>query len=308
MGKLVKSVFGILLLAAAVSPAGAADMILDGEPGCLAIGGIWGGGTCHVTDFTIAAGTNLIVMPGVRLTSDGYFTANGPIHNYGTFEPGGIIVNNAIILNWGTLINRGWLHPHSAIENEGIFENRGLLDICMGVVRNHAYMHNMDIIENWYMIENEGLLVNDGYIHNPDLGFVGITNFGAIENNETVDNEGVVLCACGAAWYGSGFLSGNPIEYESCDPGEAIRRLQESVMDLGPTGKDRLSKEEIIGLVKVLGRGGKRLAMGHPDLALENLEVFVGEVGRIVAEGGLAAWIGQMLVARGDRIIEQVSP
>jgi len=300
--------FVALLLAAAASPAIAEDLILDGEASCLAIGGVWDAvETCHVNDFTIAAGTTLVVMPGVTIISEGSLVIAGPLINHGTFVANGIIGTSAVIRNTGTFRNYGWLHPESPIENEGVFENEGLLDVCIGVVRNHAYMHNTGGIDNWGRIENDGLIVNDGYIYNPDLGFVGITNFGAIENNHFVDNEGVVLCACGAAWYGSGSLTGNPVEYEPCDPGETIRRLVESVMDLGPTGKDRLSKGQIIGLVKVLGRAGKRLSMDHPDQARENLEVFVDEVGCLVAEGEMAVWIGQMLVARADRIIELLS-
>jgi len=302
--KLILKFFSVALLPAlAAVPAVAVEHVLDGEASCLALGGAWDAGTCRVHNYSIPFGTTLIVMPGITLVSESYFTVSGALVNHGTFIGYGIIPNYGPITNTGTFWNRAWLHPEGPIDNHGVFENEGLLDVCVGVVRNHAYFHNADTIENWGVIENDGLLVNDGYIHNPDLGFTGITNRGAVENNGMVDNEGILLCTCGAAWYGSGSVWGNPVEFAPCDAGPAIEGLTASVIELGPLGKACLSKTEVISLIQDLGRAGKRLAMGRPDLAVALLESFVGQVCRLVAGGKLPAYAGQELVARADRII-----
>jgi len=244
---------------------------------------------------------------GVTLRTEDRATLWGDVWNYGTLISVGITVNEAAIHNWGNLINRGWLHPHNIIENGSVFENEGLLDVCSGLVLNRAYFHNTDSVETWGGMENEGFFVNDGYIHNPDLNFVGIINRGTVENNEHVDNEGIIYCTCGAAWYGDGTLWGNSIQHESCDPVCAIQRLRAQVIKLGPQASGVLSKQQVIPLVRCMDRAGKWLLNGHSVRAGLVLEDFTYEVDRLVFDEELAFYIGLNFVARAGVLIDSLA-
>ena len=293
-----------------VTPAHAAEIVVDGQDACLAIGGDWASGeTCVVHRLVVPQGTTLVIAAGVGLASDGpirnygvldtrgWFRPDGPTLNRGTLITRGITVNGDELTNEGTFLNYGWLHPHSRIASYGVFENEGYFETCTGQFENYGYMRNGNAIENWGgLIVNHAIAVNDGYIYNPS-DWYEIANYGGFENNGEVINHGVLPVGCGGAWYGTGTFSGNPVEYEPCDPALAIEQLNADIFELGPQQEDFLTKAQVVSLTSKTARAGKR-----PGESAALVEAFVEEVGELVADGVLPRHIGASLIGRVDRI------
>lgn len=305
------AVLVLLLSSCLVAPARSADIVIDGEAGCTAIGGEWTAPvTCAVHHLVVQAGTTLVFAAGVGLVSDGpafnygvvethdYFRSDGPFYNRGSLLTYGLTVNENLLSNERTFLNYGWLHLHGLIANYGWFENEGTLETCAGPFVNYGYMRNGNAIENWgTLIVNHGIAVNEGYIYNPDSDWYRIPNYGGFENSGVVDNDGSMPVGCGGAWYGDGHYGGNPVEYEPCDPAVAIGVLNAYISGLGAQGSDILTKAQIVSLTSKTARAGKR-----PGEAAALIEAFVEEVGGLVADGSMPSYIGVSLVGRVDRI------
>lgn len=310
-----RGVLVIVCSAAFSLPAAAADIILDGEAACHAIGGVWRySASCEVARLVIPTGTRLVVASGVGfsvgdLVNDGvletrsHFTPTGTLTNRGTLVTSGITVNSGPLYNFGTWVNHGWLHPHNAVFNERIFVNDGLFETCSGQFVNRGFMRNLNDIANWGgLIINIGLAVNEGVLYNPE-GSYTIENHGAIDNLGTLENWGQVVGYCGSALYGAGTLLGNPVEAEPCEPELAVGVLGNVVLALHPAGV--LSKDQTILLSSLLYKAGKRLEQGNEDAAVEQLEAFVAEVGRAVA-AGVPEVFGRSLIARAANAIDLI--
>jgi hypothetical protein len=312
----------------------AADRVVEGAEGCLAMRGEWrpsdyGGGTCRVHRLVIDADDTLTVVAGVNLIVDsaaynygtvrtgGRFDCYGAFHNRGTLITEGLTVPGHLIVNTGTFVNRGWLHTHGSIENYGVFENvgGGNIDTCAGAVVNYAYLHNArdGYIDNWSgLIRNEAFLVNDGHIYNPD-GSYRIENSGAFENAGYIYNGGVVWNACGGAFYGGGGLSGEPVEYQPCDPGHALHLLIPRVLDAGSPPSPVLSKSDVRRLTAYLARAAKDLEwyLSSPENdgapAEARVEAFIGDVHGLTAEGILPEYLGAAFVGWAEEILHLIS-
>jgi hypothetical protein len=303
----------VFLAISAISSVGR-DYVVDGSEGCRAIGGEWFPNACLVHRLVVQAGSTLTVAPGVYFSSDGpiynygrvdiagTFTPYGPVYNRGTFLFGQLF-NGAPVLNYGTMVGRGWIHPHESFENYGVFENHGYFETCSSWLYNRGYLHNSGGIANWSgMMVNEGIIVNDDYFHNPSGPYYRFDNIGAFENNGVFENGGVVWCACGGAWYGTGSIDGFPVEFEACESGNAVDRLNAAVIQLGPQAAGYLSKGQVIRLTSLAAEAGKRLASGRPDDASALLRLFVQEVGGLAGEGALPRYMADALIARANRI------
>ncbi|MBM3792179.1 MAG: hypothetical protein FJW35_17765, partial [Acidobacteria bacterium] len=306
--------------------------LVDGAQGCFAIGGEWQpgdyqGGTCRVPRLVIDADDTLTVVAGVNLTIDGNgrnygsvetqgrFRPNGTFYNRGTLTTEGITVPGYLIVNTGIFVNRGWLHTHGQIDNYGIFENegRGFIETCSGAIINYAYMHNASdsYIDNWFvLIRNEGFLVNDGHMYNPSGDSYRIENFGAFENAGDIYNGGVIWNACGGAFYGGGSISGNPPEYQDCDPEYLLYDLISRVLKAGSPPTPTLCKSDVRSLTDYLARAAKDVARWYsaPEIyssapAEAKVQAFMAEVRALTAAGTLPEYLGAALVGWAERIL-----
>ena len=275
-------------------PAAAAVIVLDGEAACVSIGGAWTAGICTVDRLVVPGGTGLTVMEEVTLSTgdlliDGYlelrggFEATRSITNRGTVDNYSYIILTAPMLNRGMWWNISGLQATNTVVNEGGFENLGDVTIGPGVFVNWGHTGNaglhFDTIAGGSII-NEGHLENNGQMENRP-GSV-IDNAGSLRIYDAVMfNNGRLLGRCGSAWELEqptpvDPIVGNPIEFEPCQPSEAVAALGRSVLAFGQRGMH--SKKDTKVLFRLLAKAFKRLEAGRTAEAVAFLHTFNTEV------------------------------
>jgi hypothetical protein len=311
----------LVLLCSAAFPwtAHAADIILDGEAACVSIGGAWNGGTCTV-DSLIVTVDRLVVPAGTRLYASSVGLAAGEVIIDGVLEVwGGSFQVTRSLLNRGELItyssvaisgpmlNRGtWLNgwefsTQNTVVNEWDFQNRGQFSAGMFINRGGVSNYTGWIFG---LAVNEGLISNSGY-----LVISAVDNLGGIADYDgTTFNNGTARSRCGSAWYfqghGPGFPGGpvgNPIEFDPCQPADALAAIGQSVLVFGQRGI--YSKDDTIVFLRLLYRALKRLEAGLEAEAVTLLRTFSAEV---YARIGYYP-IGGSLILRAARAVELIT-
>lgn len=312
---------GVLAAAPQTSPwqAAAAVIVLDGEAACVSIGGFWTGGTCTVDRLVVPAGTHLTVMEEVTLSTgdlliDGYlvltggFEATRSITNRGTVANYSYIVLTVPMRNRGTWWNEGGLYASNTVVNEWRFENHGDVWIGPGVFVNWGYAGNagysFDTIAGGSII-NEGHLENNGQMENRP-GSV-IDNAGSLRIYDAVMfNNGRLLGRCGSAWeleqpIPVDPIVGNPIEFEPCQPSEAVAALGRSVLAFGQRGMH--SKKDTKVLFRLLAKAFKRLEAGRTAEAVAFLHTFNTEVYTRISYSPVA----ESLILRSNSAVQLIT-
>lgn len=303
------------LLLASLVPLHAADIIVDGEAGCLAIGGSWEGtARCSLARILVPAGTRLVFLEGIAVSVSGGVLIDGTLETHGWFEPNGTLTNRGTLVTLGTTVNAGpiyndahWsnyglLHPHADVVNRGDFDQDFILETCSGAFYNEGFMHNDGYVDNWSgLIFNTGIWLNHGNMFNPDDDYYLFVNSGAFENDGQFENGGRIEGTCGSVWFGTGTLEGNSVIEEPCAPVTVAEHLTAVVFEFGKPGAG-LTKDETIALTRSLARAQKRMDAGNYPAA----EVALGEF--LVVAGDLntnvSVYVSRAFVAWAERILE----
>jgi hypothetical protein len=209
--------------------------------------------------------------------------------------------------NRGTWWNEGGLSASNTVVNEWRFENHGDVWIA-GVFVNWGYAGNagysFDTIAGGSII-NEGHLENNGQMENRP-GSV-IDNAGSLRIYDAVMfNNGRLLGRCGSAWeleqpIPVDPIVGNPIEFEPCQPSEAVAALGRSVLAFGQRGMH--SKKDTKVLFRLLAKAFKRLEAGRTAEAVAFLHTFNTEVYTRISYSPVA----ESLILRSNSAVQLIT-
>ena len=313
---------GILALVCSVAlplPAHAADILLNGEAPCLAIGGTWSGGSCTVDHLVVPADTRLfatlinlsagkVIVDGTLQILGGSFRVTGPLVNRGLLTTYSFVVITGPMWNRGTWENRSLFLSENTVVNEWNFYNLGTFESAMFINKGGVFNYTGWIRNSGGSMVNRGYLLNAGYLDNP-MGAV-LENRGAIENYDgTFFNAGTALGMCGSAWHFQalgpfpGAPVGNPVEFQRCSPTHAVDRLGKYVLKLGRQGV--LNKADTMVLADLLSQARVLLKSGSEAEAVALLNMFNAEVRGRVGGGGWYG-LGYSLILRANRALELI--
>ena len=309
----------LVLLCSAALPwtAHAADILLDGEAPCLAIGGAWTSGTCTVDRLVVPAGTRLIAVQDVTL-STGDLLINGALEIFGGFEATRSVENRGTLHTYSyfvitaPMINRGMWDAYAGVwanntfVNEWEFQNRSDFQIGSGVFMNWGFTINAP--GSWFY----GGFINQGVFYNTGSVFTShgnpLDNFGAYwQYDGATFNDGTTIGRCGSVFdlseFPYGLFEGNPIEFEPCQPSTVVAALGQSVFGLGQIGV--LSKHDSQALSLLLSKAFQRLELGREAEAVAILHKFNAKVS--ARRYSYNSYVGGLLINQSNIAVQLIT-
>ncbi|UCC82019.1 MAG: PKD domain-containing protein [Gemmatimonadota bacterium] len=186
--------------------------VIDGETGCLAVGGAWSSGTCTISALDIPSGVTITIAAGIRVVVAGYLTNGGTISNSGSVDvaDAATFTNDGFVENFdGATIQNATGSTGSTIVNgsEGHIVNHAGAELLNGAGCATCVIGNSGVIDNAGRFESEdaavGEVLNEGTINdNGGLLRIGtgsdnrLTNAGAgVINNDAAGY--IVIVASG---------------------------------------------------------------------------------------------------------------